>query len=103
LESKWGTKYPYAVKSWRDNWLHLSTFFDFPEPIRKMIYTTNAIEALHRRFRKLTKAKASFPTDESLMKMLYLATFDSRQTNRRQKKNWAEVLGARPDYIWRSH
>jgi transposase-like protein len=94
LESKWGTKYPYAVKSWRDNWLHLSTFFDFPEPIRKMIYTTNAIEALHRRFRKLTKAKASFPTDESLMKMLYLATFDSRQTNRRQKKNWAEVLGA---------
>ena len=72
-KEKWGKKYPNAIKSWEDNWDNLITFFAFPEYIRKIMYTTNAIESLNSQFRKVTKTKLIFPTDESLMKMLYLA------------------------------
>lgn len=92
LEEKWHDKAQSAVRGWRDNWHHLSTFFDFPEEIRKMIYTTNAVEALHRQFRKVTKAKGSFPTDEALKKMLFLATLDLRGSFR-QKRDWPVILG----------
>ena len=74
FKDKWGAKYPAAVKSWEDNWDILSTFFAYPPAIRKIIYTTNIIEGLHRQFRKVTKTKAVFPTDDSLRKMLYLAS-----------------------------
>lgn len=90
LEEKWGGKYPAAVVTWRANWGNLSTYFSFPEEIRRMIYTTNAVEALHRQFRKVTKAKSSFPTDDALKKMLYLATQDMKA---RHKNNWAIMLG----------
>jgi transposase-like protein len=92
LEEKWGTKYPVVTASWRNNWANLSTFFSFPEEIRKMIYTTNAVESLHRQFRKVTKAKSSFPTDEALLKILYLAAQDVEK-KLRTKQNWAQIIG----------
>jgi len=92
LEEKWGTRAGASVRGWRENWTRLSTFFQFPEEIRRMIYTTNAVEAVHRQFRKVTKAKGSFPTDEALKKMLYLATIDLKRTLR-HKRDWPVILG----------
>lgn len=74
LEEKWGKKYPFAIKNWEMNWDVLSPFFKFPSEIRTILYTTNAIESLHRQFRKVTKTKSIFPTDQALDKMLYLAS-----------------------------
>ena len=74
LKEKWNKKYPYAMKSWENNWSELSTFFKFSPEIRKIMYTTNVIENLNRLFRKSTKTRSSFPTDMSLMKVLYLVT-----------------------------
>ncbi len=71
LETKWGKQYPIVLKSWRRKWDNLSVFFKYPEPIRKVIYTTNAIESVHRQFRKLTKTKGAFPNENSLLKLLY--------------------------------
>ena len=76
FEEIWGSKYQYAIKSWRNNWKRLSTFFKYPDEIRKIIYTTNAIENLNRNLRKVTKNKSSFPTDDSLFKILYLIISD---------------------------
>jgi len=92
LEEKWGARHPAAVMSWRANWTNLSTFFQFPPEIRKMIYTTNGVEALHRQFRKVTKTKSSFPTDDSLKKMLYLATLDLKGSFR-SKQGWPTMIG----------
>ena len=61
LDHKWGEKYPIVIKSSRKKWHNLSIFFKYPEPIRKVIYTTNAVESVHRQFRKLTKTKGAFP------------------------------------------
>jgi transposase-like protein len=74
LEDKWGDKYPVVVQSWQNNWENLSTYFDFTQDIRKIIYTTNALEGFNRQLRKFTKVRTVFPTDESLLKALYLAT-----------------------------
>ena len=84
VKEKWGKRYPNAIKSWEDNWDNLVTFFAFPDYIRKIIYTTNAIESLNSQFRKVTKTKLIFPNDESLMKMLYLAV-------ERISKRWTRV------------
>jgi transposase-like protein len=92
LTSKWGPKYPMAVQGWNTHWNELSTYFAFPQEVRKMIYTTNAVEAVHRQFRKVTKTKGAFPTDDSLKKMLYLATLDLRGSFR-SKRDWATMLG----------
>jgi len=91
LEAKWAPKSPAAVTTWRENWTNLSTFFLFPEEVRRMIYTTNAVEALHRQFRKVTKTKGSFPTDDALKKMLYLATLDLKGSFR-SKREWPVML-----------
>ena len=72
LESKWGKKYPIVIKSWRNKWEHLSAYFKYPEEIRRIIYTTNIIESVHRQFRKLTKTKGAFPNENSLLKLLYI-------------------------------
>lgn len=72
----WDKKYPKISKFWRENWANLSTYFKFPEELRRLIYTTNAIEGFNRQLRKVTKSKAVFPTDDSLFKMLYLAMPD---------------------------
>jgi putative transposase len=92
LEHKWGSKCPHAVSGWRANWGNLSTYFQFPAEVRKMIYTTNAVEALHRQFRKVTKTKGAFPTDDALKKMLYLATLDLKG-GFRSKRDWPVMLG----------
>ena len=76
LAEKWSGKYPKIAKSWKDNWVNLSTYFKYPEAIRRLIYTTNAIGGFSRRLRKVTKSRTVFPSDESLLKMLYLAMMD---------------------------
>ena len=76
FQEKWGKTYPSAVKSWSDNWDVITAFYHFPVEIRKAIYTTNAIEALHRQLRKVTKTKNFFPTDDSLRKLLYLVVMN---------------------------
>jgi putative transposase len=73
LEEKWVPRFPSFVKSWRTNWVNLIPFFDYPPEIRKVIYTTNAIESVNMSLRKITKNRGAFPTDEALMKLLYLA------------------------------
>ena len=92
LEAKWRAKYPIVVGSWRNNWKCLSTFFQFPEPIRRMIYTTNAVENVHRQFRKVIHSKSQFPTDPALIKMHYLAGMQAKK-KMKTKQNWAEVAG----------
>jgi transposase-like protein len=92
LDDKWSEKCRSAVAGWQDNWTHLSTFFAFPAEVRKMIYTTNAVEALHRQYRKVTKTKGAFPTDDALKKMLYLATLDLKGAFR-SKRDWPMMLG----------
>lgn len=76
FDEKWSEKYPKIAKSWKDSWANLSTYFKYPEAVRRLIYTTNAIEGFNRQLRKVTKSKNVFPSDESLLKMLYLATMD---------------------------
>lgn len=87
----WDGRYPQIAKSWRENWANLSTYFKYPEEIRRLIYTTNAIEGFNRQLRKVTKAKSVFPTDDSLFKMLYLAMTDitKKWTGRRQ--DWGKI------------
>ena len=72
----WDKKYPKISQSWRENWPNLSTYFKYPQEGRRLIYTTNAIEGFNRQLRKVTKSKTVFPTDDSLLKMLYLAMMD---------------------------
>lgn len=74
LEATWGTKYPIVIQSWNNNWCNLSTHFNFPPEIRRIIYTTNALEGFNRQLRKFTKVRTSFTADDSLRKALYLAT-----------------------------
>ena len=92
LKEKWSSKYPNAVKSWEDNWDNLSTFFAFPDNIRKIIYTTNVIESLNSQFRKVTKTKLIFPNDDSLMKMLYLAVQRVAKKWTRSYSEWDLVI-----------
>lgn len=72
LEARWGNLYPIVIKSWRTKWENLSVYFKYPQDIRRVIYTTNSIEAVHRQFRKLTKTKGGFPNEDSLLKLLYM-------------------------------
>ena len=87
----WDKKYPKISKSWRDNWANLSTYFKYPQEVRRLIYTTNTIEGFNRQLRKVTKSKSVFPTDDSLLKMLYLAMMDitKKWTGRRQ--DWSMI------------
>lgn len=88
FEEKWGGKYPLAIKSWRSNWANLSTYFRYPPEIRKVIYTTNAVEQLHRQFRKVTKNRSVFPNDEALMKLLYLSVRNITKKWTMSVQNW---------------
>lgn len=94
LEEKWGQKYPMAIKPWKFHWSNLSAFFGFPANIRKVMYTTNAVEALHRQIRKTTKTKGLFPTDDSLVKMLYLTIDRLNQKWTRPKNGWKQMLAS---------
>ena len=88
---RWDKKYPSVSRSWRENWPNLSTYFKFPQEVRRLIYTTNTIEGFNRQLRKVTKSKSVFPTDDSLLKMLYLAMMDitKKWTGRRQ--DWSTI------------
>jgi len=92
FEKIWGAKYPLVVQSWRRNWGEIATFFKYPPEIRKLIYTTNMIESYHRQLRKVTKGKSVFPTDEALLKMLYLVTQDVLIKWTGRIHNWGQIL-----------
>lgn len=92
LEQKWGSKYGYAIKSWRTNWDELTVFFDFPLEIRKIIYTTNLIENLNGKIRKYTKNKMSFPTDEAVLKSTFLAIQEATKKWTMPIRDWGTIL-----------
>jgi putative transposase len=92
FKEKWGKKYPSCIKTWEDNWDILSTFFAYPPEIRKIIYTTNIIEGLNRQFRQVTKNKPSFTNDDSLRKLLYLASKNIVERWSQRCRNWDVVL-----------
>lgn len=92
VSNKWGKQYPYATKNWEANWDVLSPFFKYPEEIRKIIYTTNIIEGLHRQFRKVTKSKTVFPSDSALEKMLYLSSRNVLKKWTQRYRGWDQVL-----------
>ena len=89
---KWEGKYSYAIKSWQDNWEDLTVFFEFPIELRKIIYTTNLIENLNGKIRKYTKNKLSFPTDEAVMKSVFLAMRDATKKWSMPIRNWGLIL-----------
>ena len=90
--SKWNYKYSYAVQSWRNNWEELTAFFEYPVEIRKVIYTTNLIENLNGKIRKYTKNKLSFPTDDSVMKSVYLAVREATKKWSMPIRDWGIIL-----------
>ncbi|ORU92857.1 MAG: transposase [Cycloclasticus sp. symbiont of Bathymodiolus heckerae] len=92
LEDKWGDTYPIVIKSWRRKWEHLSAYFKYPKPIRHIIYTTNAVEAVHRQFRKLTKTKGAFPNENSLLKLLYAGILNATEKWTMPIHNWSQAL-----------
>ena len=87
----WDKKYPKISASWRDNWPNLSTYFKYPQEVRRLIYTTNAIEGFNRQLRKVTKAKSVSPTDDSLLKMLYLAMIDIARKWTGRRQDWSII------------
>ena len=92
LEDSWGQKYSYAIKSWRENWEELTAFLDFPLEIRKIIYTTNIIENLNGKIRKYTKNKMSYPTDEAVIKSVYLAIMKATKKWTMPIRDWGIIL-----------
>ena len=91
FDEKWSSKYPKIAISWRSNWANLSTYFKYPEAVRTLIYTTNTIEGFNRQLRKVTKSKSVFPTDDSLLKMLYLAMIDITKKWTGKRKDWGQI------------
>ena len=92
FKNKWNSKYSYAIKSWENNWDELTLFFEFPIEIRTIIYTTNLIENLNGKIRKYTKNKLSYPTDQAVMKSVYLALRESTKSWTKPIRNWGIIL-----------
>lgn len=92
LEAKWGKQYPVVIRSWRNKWDNLSTYFQYPDYVRKAIYTTNAVEAVHRQFRKLTKTKGGFANENSLLKLLYAGMLKASEKWTHPVQNWNLTL-----------
>ncbi|QEW05272.1 MULTISPECIES: IS256 family transposase [Nitrincola] len=92
LEAKWGDKYPIVIKSWRNKWMTLSAYFKYPDYVRTAIYTTNAVEAVHRQFRKLTKTKGGFSNENSLLKLLYAGMLKASERWSHPVQNWNLTL-----------
>jgi transposase-like protein len=92
LGEKWGKKYQLVIKSWEANWENLSTYFEYPEMVRKLIYTTNRLEGFNRQLRKVTKNRSVFPNDESLRKLLWLATNDITRKWKSPIQNWGQII-----------
>lgn len=91
FEKKWGSKYPHIIKSWRERWESLMTYFRYPVEIRKVIYTTNLIESVNSKFRKVTDAKRVFPSDSSVLKSLFMAVRDLERKWTRPINNWSVI------------
>lgn len=91
FSAKWETKYPKISRSWRENWANLSTYFKYPQEVRRLIYTTNSIEGFNRQLRKVTKTRSVFPTDDSLFKMLYLAMVDITKKWTGRQRDWSKI------------
>jgi putative transposase len=89
---RWGTKYAYAIKSWKDNWDELTAYFDYPQEIRRIIYTTNAIESLNSSIRKYTKTKTVFPDDQAAQKAVYLAIVNVEKKWTYPVRDWGSVI-----------
>ncbi|KJS16130.1 MAG: transposase [Peptococcaceae bacterium BRH_c4b] len=92
FKEKWGKKHPIIIRSWENNWIELTAFFKYPHEIRRMIYTTNVIEGYHRQLRKITKTKTSYPTDESLVKIVYLATVEASKKWTMPMREWKTCI-----------
>jgi len=92
LEEKWGEKYPIVINSWKNNWDELSAYFQYTEPIRRIIYTTNTIEGFNRQIRKITKIKGGFNNDDSLKKLVYLVYKNLSKKWQKSIPNWAEII-----------
>ena len=92
LGEKWNDKYAMAVRSWENNWDELSTFFNYPTEIRRLIYTNNAIEGYNRQLRKVTKTKSVFPTPQAVRKLLYLVNFNITKKWTRPLVDWPLIL-----------
>ncbi len=92
LDEKWGSMYPIVIHSWRSKWENLSYYFKYPAEIRKIIYTTNIIESVHRQFRKLTKTKGAFPNENSLMKLLYMGILNASKKWTMPVWNWSLTI-----------
>lgn len=93
VSDKWTTKYPNSMKRWYDNWDAISPIFKFSATVRKVIYTTNAIESLNSTYRKLNRQRSVFPNDTALLKALYLATFEATKKWTTTIRNWGQVYG----------
>ncbi|MCT7464035.1 IS256 family transposase [Aliarcobacter cryaerophilus] len=92
LEEKWGKKYPIVIQSWKNKWENLSAYFKYPEDIKRIIYTTNIIESVHRQFRKLTKTKGAFPNENSLLKLLYMGIQNASKKWTMPMRNWSLTI-----------
>ena len=92
LEEKWGKKYPIVFQSWKNKWENLSIYFQYPEDISRVIYTTNIIESVHRQFRTLTKTKGAFPNDDSLLKLLYMGIQNAQKKWTMPIRNWSLTI-----------
>ena len=90
--ANWSRKYPLVIKSWKTNWDRLSVYLDYPEQVRKIIYTTNLIKGFKRQLRKVTKNRSIFPNDQALQKLLYLATQDIVKKWTKPLPNWAQTI-----------
>ena len=91
FSERWDKKYPKISRSWREKWANLSTYFKYPQEVRRLIYTTNTIEGFNRQLRKVTKSKSVFPTDDSLLKMLYLAMMDITRKWTGRRQDWSII------------
>lgn len=91
FDEKWGNKYPQIAISWKTHWANLSTYFIYPQEVRKLIFTTNAIEGFSCQLRKVTKSKSVFPTDDSWLKMLYLAMVDITKKWAGRRQDWGLI------------
>ena len=92
FEEKWGKAFPPIVQSWRRNWARITPFFDYPPEIRKIIYTTNAIESVNMSLRKVTKNRGAFPSDEALIKLFYLALMNISKRWSLPLRDWKAAL-----------
>ena len=93
FDEKWGKKYPHIIKSWKANWVELTTYFKYPQEVRKLIYTTNAVEGFHRMLRKYTKNKTAYPTDDSVKKSIYLSIQEITKKWSMPVRDWGIIIG----------